>query len=235
MLYVDSGIPQWSARFLSICDTIWNESESPRVGQVIRVPQVSSSKPFHSRATYPVSNVIGDIGIILMAFGRCSGPKRCGAAIIDLSRKIPLPLSHEASIRISQKSGGLFTPTSNQESSPEGHIQIKIPRMLDAGHNYQWTLGLFDIDSQMREIHDVYAGCLPLGSAAEVWSIALFASCRPKEKPVLFAYLNGQTVISFPPLQLPPASFVFLVNYPGCATWNQLSVSLSICWCFVET
>ncbi len=27
-----------------------------------------------------------------------------------------------------------------------------------------------------------------------------------------------------------PDSFVFLLNYPGCATWTHLSVSLSICW-----
>lgn len=27
-----------------------------------------------------------------------------------------------------------------------------------------------------------------------------------------------------------PDSFVFLLNYPGCATWTHLSMSLSVCW-----
>lgn len=172
-----------------------------------------------------------------MAFGKSAGPKPGGAAIIDLSWKMPLQLSHESSIRISQKAGASWFPP-HLESEPRKctwRSHTMAAGILDAGHNCQWTVGLFDIDSQMREIHDVYTGCLPLGSVAEVWSIVAFASCKTKEKPALLAHLNWQTVIGFPPLQLPPASFVFLVNYPGYATWNHLSVSLSICWSFAET
>lgn len=95
-------------------------SESPRVGQVVRL-QLASSFP-NPVLTYAVSSVISDIGILLIAFGRSAGPKPAGAAIIDLSWKMPLQLPMRLSLE-SPKSWGLLTLTSLREQTKKVHLK----------------------------------------------------------------------------------------------------------------
>lgn len=145
-LYVKSGIPQWSDREV---DSYHRTTQSEmRVSHLVEVKwsdcsRLATPSLFNPELTYPVRNVISDIGILLMAFGRIAGTKPGGETIIDLSWKMPPQLSHEASIRLSQKTGPLDSHLAERaKSAPEGHIQwwtwkIKKSRILDVCHNCQ--------------------------------------------------------------------------------------------------